>query len=73
METITSKKKKKKEQEHLLLRRQKLGIAHGTEENPNWFGIALSGGGIRSATINLGFLKTLNKLLKKKFIRVTFL
>ena len=24
------------------------------------FGIALSGGGIRSATINLGFLKTLN-------------
>jgi len=31
------------------------------------FGIALSGGGIRSATINLGFLKTLNifNLLQK--------
>lgn len=31
------------------------------------FGIALSGGGIRSATINLGFLKTLNafKILQK--------
>jgi hypothetical protein len=31
------------------------------------FGIALSGGGIRSATINLGFLKTLNifKLFQK--------
>lgn len=27
----------------------------------NRFGIALSGGGIRSATINLGFLKTINK------------
>ncbi|MEL7223166.1 MAG: hypothetical protein AAGJ93_17710, partial [Bacteroidota bacterium] len=33
----------------------------------NRFGIALSGGGIRSATINLGILKTLNKfgLLKQ--------
>lgn len=50
-----------KEREHLRLRRQKLGIEHGTESAPNWFGIALSGGGIRSATINLGFLKTLNK------------
>jgi hypothetical protein len=44
-----------KEREHLLIRRQKLGIAHGTESQPNWFGIALSGVGIRSATINLGF------------------
>lgn len=50
-----------KEREHLKIRRQKLGMEHGTEEQPNWFGIALSGGGIRSATINLGFLKTLNK------------
>lgn len=50
-----------KEKEQLLLRRKKLGIEHGTTEQPNWFGIALSGGGIRSATINLGFLKTLNK------------
>ncbi|MCC7466100.1 MAG: hypothetical protein IT261_07520, partial [Saprospiraceae bacterium] len=49
------------EREHLKIRRQKLGMEHGTEEQPNWFGIALSGGGIRSATINLGFLKTLNK------------
>ncbi len=33
----------------------------------NRFGLALSGGGIRSATINLGFLRTLNlfKLLEK--------
>lgn len=50
-----------KEREHLLSRRRKLGMEHGTAEKPNWFGIALSGGGIRSATINLGFLKTLNK------------
>jgi hypothetical protein len=45
----------------LRLRRQKLGMEHGTEANPNWFGIALYRRGIRSATINLGFLKTLNK------------
>lgn len=61
MKPITCKEVIQKEQEHLLLRRQKLGIAHGTATNPNWFGIALSGGGIRSATINLGFLKTFNK------------
>ncbi len=61
MKPITSKEVIQKEQEHLRLRRQKLGIEHGTEQSPNWFGIALSGGGIRSATINLGFLKTLNK------------
>lgn len=61
-----------KEKEKLLERRKKLGIQHsGTgpdgKENDNWFGIALSGGGIRSATINLGFLKTLNRfgILKK--------
>lgn len=61
MNPITCKEVIQKEQEHLRLRRQKLGIEHGTEAKPNWFGIALSGGGIRSATINLGFLKTLNK------------
>ncbi len=51
------------EDEQLLKRRQKL---YGDTETPEQlkntkFGIALSGGGIRSATINLGFLKTLNK------------
>jgi hypothetical protein len=61
MKPISCKEVIQKEHEHLRLRRQKLGIEHGTEENPNWFGIALSGGGIRSATINLGILKTLNK------------
>lgn len=61
MKPITCREVIQKEQEHLHLRRQKLGMEHGTAEQPNWFGIALSGGGIRSATINLGFLKTLNK------------
>lgn len=61
MEPISCKEVIQKEKEHLQLRRQKLGMEHGTPEQPNWFGIALSGGGIRSATINLGFLKTLNK------------
>lgn len=61
---LTLKDVIEQEQEHLQLRREKLGT------NPNtggWFGIALSGGGIRSATINLGFLRTLNRfgILKK--------
>lgn len=49
------------EKEQLRLRRKKLKMEHGTSDQENWFGIALSGGGIRSATINLGILKTLNK------------
>ncbi len=52
------------EREQLRKRREKLGIDSADNE---WFGIALSGGGIRSATINLGFLKTMNRfgILKK--------
>jgi hypothetical protein len=49
------------EKKQLRVRRKKLNMEHGTPDQENWFGIALSGGGIRSATINLGFLKTLNK------------
>ncbi len=56
----------------LQARRAKMQEAGLDAANPdafeeNKFGIALSGGGIRSATINLGFLKTLNifKLLQK--------
>lgn len=54
------------EREKLTQRREKLELNNsGLDENgkptENWFGIALSGGGIRSATINLGFLKTLNR------------
>ncbi|MEZ4987399.1 MAG: hypothetical protein R2795_20535 [Saprospiraceae bacterium] len=51
-------------EEDILLRqrRQKLmGEAFANALNDTRFGIALSGGGIRSATINLGILKTLNK------------
>ena len=54
MKPITCKEVIQKEHEHLLLRRKKLGIEHGSEKKPNWFGIALSGGGIRSATFCLG-------------------
>lgn len=56
------------EDEALKERREKLfGKAEADKLAQNRFGIALSGGGIRSATINLGFLKTLNKfdVLKK--------
>ena len=51
------------EDEQLLKRRQKLfGSTETFEQLKNTkFGVALSGGGIRSATINLGVLKTLNK------------
>ena len=61
MKTLSYRDVILKEKEQLLLRRQKLNITHGSPEQENWFGIALSGGGIRSATINLGFLKTLNR------------
>jgi hypothetical protein len=50
-----------REKEQLRTRRKKLNQEHGAPEQENWFGIAMSGGGIRSATINLGFLQTLNK------------
>ena len=51
----------------LLERRKKLGLEHGDAKNPNWYGISMSGGGIRSAIINMGILKTLNRfgLLEK--------
>lgn len=51
------------EDEQLLERRKRLfGQSEDKEElKKTKFGIALSGGGIRSATINLGILKTLNK------------
>ncbi len=53
----------RREDEKLLERREKMtGKKSDLEElRKTKFGIALSGGGIRSATINLGFLKTLNK------------
>ena len=49
------------ETELLKKRRAKLKLEDPEELENNKFGIALSGGGIRSATINLGFLKTLNE------------
>lgn len=56
------------ESKHLIERRRKLfGEEAASKFHENKFGIALSGGGIRSATINLGFLKTLNlfNIIKK--------
>ena len=49
------------ETELLKKRRATLKLEDPEEVENNKFGIALSGGGIRSATINLGFLKTLNE------------
>lgn len=42
-------------------REQLFGKEEAEKMEVNRFGIALSGGGIRSATINLGFLKTMNR------------
>lgn len=58
----------KDEAEILTERRRKLfDEEKAADFEKNKFGIALSGGGIRSATINLGFLKALNifKILEK--------
>jgi hypothetical protein len=57
-------------EEDKLLRKRRaklMGKTFADALDENRFGIALSGGGIRSATINLGILKTLNKfgLLKQ--------
>lgn len=41
-------------------RRKKLGMTDPAEPPQDLFGIALSGGGVRSATVCLGVLKTLN-------------
>ena len=50
------------EDKRLKERREKLiGKEFAESLDDNRFGIALSGGGIRSATINLGILKTLHK------------
>jgi hypothetical protein len=68
MQTFSLSAVIKRETELLRERRRKL---FGEETAGNFekdkFGIALSGGGIRSATINLGFLRTLNlfKILEK--------
>jgi len=56
------------ESARLVERRKKLfGKEAADKFEENKFGIALSGGGIRSAIINLGFLKTMNafKILEK--------
>lgn len=51
-----------REDKHLKARRKiRNGSAEADQLDETRFGIALSGGGIRSATINLGLLKTLNK------------
>ncbi|HFA48918.1 MAG TPA: hypothetical protein ENJ95_07875 [Bacteroidetes bacterium] len=68
METYKLNKVLEEEEAMLRERRKRLfGEEESLKLEDNKFGIALSGGGIRSATINLGFLKTLNlfKILEK--------
>ena len=62
METFKLGDVLKEEKKLLTERRRRLfGEEAAAAFDKNKFGIALSGGGIRSATINLGFLKTLNQ------------
>ena len=49
------------EKQYLYDRRKKLDITQFSAEKPNLVGIALSGGGIRSAITCLGFLNCLNQ------------
>lgn len=57
------------EDEQLRIRRRKLlGERNAQSLDDTRIGIALSGGGIRSATINLGLLKTLNKFKLLKHV-----
>ena len=68
METFKLKQVLEEEKKLVGKRREKLFGKEAVEKlDEEKFGIALSGGGIRSATINLGFLKTLNlfKILEK--------
>ena len=62
-ETLNFHKVIEEESKQLLERRRKrFGDQAADRFDDTKFGIALSGGGIRSATINLGFLRTLNKV-----------
>ncbi len=68
MDTFRLNKVLEEEKKLVRERRARLfGDGEAGKIDDNKFGIALSGGGIRSATINLGFLKTLNlfKILEK--------
>ncbi len=68
MNTFSFKEVVKEESEVLTERRRRLfGEESAKNFEKNKFGIALSGGGIRSATINLGFVRTLNlfRILEK--------
>jgi hypothetical protein len=68
METVKLDVVLKTEKAALTERRRRLfGEQAAADFERNKFGIALSGGGIRSATINLGILRTLNlfKILEK--------
>jgi hypothetical protein len=51
----------KDEMKAIAARRKKINPDSGEDVADDLFGIALSGGGIRSATINLGILEVLNK------------
>jgi hypothetical protein len=51
----------KKELKAISAKREKCNSKDGFTDSSNLFGISLSGGGIRSATINLGILNILNK------------
>ena len=55
------KQVKQKELEAIEAKRRKCNPEDGVERPFNLFGIALSGGGIRSATLNLGVIDVLNK------------
>jgi hypothetical protein len=60
-EIIKKEDKRLRERRLKLAKNETAGKKSADRLDENRFGIALSGGGIRSATINLGLLKTLNR------------
>lgn len=60
-DTLTLEQILKDELEIIKTKRKLLHSADSSDNPTNLFGIALSGGGVRSATINLGILEVFNK------------
>ena len=58
-EIVSSETMIEAESKQLRRRREHLGFEQATPGKQDWFGIACSGGGIRSATFNLGILQAL--------------
>ena len=58
---VSSERMLADERHQLMSRRDRLAL-NGAAKEPDWLGVACSGGGIRSGTFNLGVLQALSGL-----------